>query len=34
VKLTQYRVPDYVDKPVEGASPGQKKGGKKKRKQA
>ncbi len=31
VKLTQYRVPDYADKPGEGTPPARKKGGKKKK---
>ena len=34
VKLTQYRVPDYADKPGEAGQPPAKKGGKKKKKQA
>ena len=34
VKLTQYRIPDYADKPGTGDQPAAKKGGKKKKKQA
>jgi len=34
VRLTQYRVPDYADKPGEATPPARKKGSKKKKKQA